>query len=129
MPQSGCDVRLSDVAAGTIDWLAIPKATRAKRIGLWHGLGNAALLGMFAASRLRRARRADDPAAKWLSAGGLLLAGLTGWLGAELVEHHRIGIQDDAREDAPSSLPFSDDAPTLPGVRAERAAERMPASK
>jgi hypothetical protein len=60
---------------------------------------------------------------------GFLLAGLTGWLGAELVEHHRIGIQDDAREDAPSSLPFSDDAPTLPGVRAERAAERMPASK
>ena len=25
---------------GLIDWLAIPKRTRAKRIGLLHGLGN-----------------------------------------------------------------------------------------
>jgi uncharacterized membrane protein len=117
---------------GTIDWLAIPKGTRAKRLGLWHGLGNAALLGLFAASRLLRSRRDDEPTAKWLSAGGLLMAGVTGWLGAELVEHHGIGIPEEVltqgmpREDA-GTLPFSDEAPTLPGFRYQRAAERAPA--
>jgi uncharacterized membrane protein len=91
-------------------------ATRAKRIGLWHGLGNTAVLGLFGASRLLRSRRNDDVRAKWLSAGGFLLAGVTAWLGAELVERHRIGIHDDARQDAPSLLPVSEQ-PTLPGFR------------
>lgn len=118
---------------GTIDWLAIPRGTRAKRLGLWHGLGNAALLGLFAASRLLRSRRVDDPAAKWLSAGGLLLAGVAGWLGAELVEHHGIGIPEGvlagaaAGDDSAGALPFSDEAPTLPGFRSERAVGRVPA--
>lgn len=116
---------------GSIDWFAIPGSTRPKRLGLWHGLGNVALLGLFAASRVLRARRADDARAKWLAAGGLVLAGVTGWLGAELVEHHRIGIpdegiEDDARGDVPGSLPFSDDAPTLPGFSArQRDAQRQ----
>jgi uncharacterized membrane protein len=113
---------------GTIDWLALPSATRARRIGLWHGVGNAALLGLLATSRLLRARRDDSRAAKWLSAGGFLLAGVTGWLGAELVEHHRVGIPEGAREDesgedARGSLPYSDEQPTLPGFRSEQAAE------
>src|SRR5690606_9177269 len=34
---------------GTIDWLAIRPSTRAKRVGLWHGLGNVAVLGLFGA--------------------------------------------------------------------------------
>jgi uncharacterized membrane protein len=114
---------------GTLDWLAIPMATRAKRIGLWHGLGNVALLGLFATSRLLRSRRADEPAAKWLSAGGLLLAGVTGWLGAEMVERHLIGIPDEAREEAAGSLPFSDEAPTLPGFHSAAVAERAPAGE
>jgi uncharacterized membrane protein len=113
---------------GTLDWLSIPRSTRPRRLGLWHGLGNVALLGLFAASRVLRARREDDAGAKWLAAGGFLLAGVTGWLGAELVEHHRIGIPDEARDDTPSSLPFSDDAPTLPGFGSrERAADRLAA--
>src|SRR5437867_12982020 len=28
------------VLFGLVDWLAIPSGTRAKSIGLWHGLGN-----------------------------------------------------------------------------------------
>jgi uncharacterized membrane protein len=114
---------------GTIDWLATPRATRARRIGLWHGVGNAALLGLLATSRLLRSRRHDSAAAKWLSAGGFLLAGVTGWLGAELVEHHRIGIPEAAGdaalgEAAPGSLPFSDEQPTLPGFRSQQSVER-----
>lgn len=112
---------------GTVDWLAVPRATRPRRLGLWHGLTNVALLGLFAASRAVRARREDAATAKWLSAGGFMLAGVSGWLGAELVEHHRIGIPDEAREDAPKSLPFSEEAPTLPGFRSERAKQPLPA--
>src|SRR5688572_18644935 len=41
---------------GLIDWLAIPSGTRAKRVGSWHALGNAALIGLFIGSRWLRAR-------------------------------------------------------------------------
>ena len=33
---------------GFIDWLAIPDGTRAKRVGMWHGLGNVLALIIFA---------------------------------------------------------------------------------
>ena len=36
--------------AGLIDWLAIPRGTRAKAVGMWHGLGNVVVLVLFAAS-------------------------------------------------------------------------------
>ena len=32
---------------GLIDWLAIPKDTRAKRIGAWHGGGNVVIVLLF----------------------------------------------------------------------------------
>src|SRR5881227_2628281 len=35
---------------GLIDWLAIPSRTRAWAVGLWHGLGNVVVVGLFAAS-------------------------------------------------------------------------------
>src|SRR5262245_34979912 len=35
---------------GLVDWLAIPENTRAKTIGLYHGIGNAILLILFAIS-------------------------------------------------------------------------------
>lgn len=117
---------LSSLAAipfGTIDYLAVRPGTRARRVGLWHGLGNVAMLGLFAASRWMRAPGEAPAAAKWLSASGFVLSGVTGWLGAELMERHGIGIHDRIGQDAPSSLsddtpgslPYSDDQPTLRG--------------
>ena len=35
---------------GAVDWLAIPRGTRAKRIGLIHGLGNVIVVTLFALS-------------------------------------------------------------------------------
>src|SRR5438067_10157602 len=32
---------------GLVDWLAIPAGTRAKSIGLWHGVGNVAVTLLF----------------------------------------------------------------------------------
>ena len=39
---------------GLIDWLAIPTGTRAKRIGLLHGIGNVVVVALFAVSWLLR---------------------------------------------------------------------------
>src|SRR5690242_13896946 len=35
---------------GLVDWLAIPAGTRAKRVGLWHAVGNVVVVVLFAAS-------------------------------------------------------------------------------
>ena len=39
---------------GTIDWLGIPSGTRAKRVGILHGIGNYIILTLFAVSGLLR---------------------------------------------------------------------------
>lgn len=91
---------------GAIDWFAIPRATRAKRIGAVHGLGNVLVVLMFAASWLMRsdAPAAPPQAALALSfvAGGMAL--ITAWLGGELVDRLGVGVDDGAHLDAPSSL-------------------------
>ncbi len=91
---------------GTWDWLFIPKGTRARSIGRVHGLGNAAVLGFFGASwLLRRAQPEKLPLLPFaLSVLGFSLAGLTGWLGGEMVDRLGVGVDDGANVDAPSSL-------------------------
>ena len=91
---------------GTIDWLAIPSGTRAKRIGAAHGIGNVIVVLLFAGSWwLRRADPAvPGTAALVLSFAGALLALVTGWLGGELVDRLSVGVDDHAHVDAPSSL-------------------------
>lgn len=91
---------------GTVDYLAIPGKTRAKRIGLLHGIGNVIVTGMFAASWFARRRDPGEPGAGALalSAGGTVLALVTAWLGGELVERLGIGVDDGAHVDAPNSL-------------------------
>lgn len=92
---------------GLVDWLAIPRGTRAKRIGLLHALGNAGLLGLFVGSRWLRAR-GDKRRAQWLSGAGLLLGGLAAWFGGELVVRHGIGVHHRLGFDAPRALPEGD---------------------
>jgi uncharacterized membrane protein len=91
---------------GTIDWLAIPRHTRAKRIGAMHGAGNALVLVLFAVSWWLRTASPEAPgaAAIILAIGGAGLAMVTGWLGGELVARHGVGVHDGAHLDAPSSL-------------------------
>jgi uncharacterized membrane protein len=91
---------------GLIDWLAIPSDTRAKAIGLWHGLGNVVVIGLFILSWLLRSHAPADPGALAyvLSFVGAGLALVTGWLGGELVERLGVGVDDGAHLNAPSSL-------------------------
>jgi uncharacterized membrane protein len=92
---------------GFVDWLAIPKGTRAKAIGLWHGAGNVVVVGLFVISwALRRSGDELHPpvAALVLDAIAVALALVTGWLGGELVDRLGIGVSPGANPDAPSSL-------------------------
>jgi uncharacterized membrane protein len=91
---------------GLIDWTAIPKGTRAKKVGAVHGLGNLLVVILFAASWLLRRDEKTEPeaVALALSFAGFALAAVTGWLGGELVDRHAVGIDDGAHADSPHSL-------------------------
>jgi uncharacterized membrane protein len=91
---------------GWIDWWAIPQGTRAKAVGLQHGLGNVVVLLLFIGSWLLRRDLPEDPGAMELalSFAGAGLALVTGWLGGELVDRLGVGVDDGANLDAPSSL-------------------------
>jgi uncharacterized membrane protein len=114
---------------GLIDWVAIPSGTRAKRIGTLHGLGNLAVVGLFGASWLLRRGNPEKNVILpgILAAMGGALAGVTGWLGGELVDTHGIGVRADAGVDAESSIargPLVDITIPAPG---EAAGEPEPA--
>src|SRR5438477_5427760 len=93
---------------GLIDWLAIPTGTRAKQVGLLHGGGNVVVVVLFAISWVLRGAASNGwrPSVLALvcSFAGVILAGVTGWLGGELVERLRVGVDDGADLNAPSSL-------------------------
>lgn len=92
---------------GWIDWFAIPSGTRAKSIGLVHGLGNAiGVLGLYGASWLLRMDSPESPSnlALLLSLGGLVVGAVTSWLGGELVDRLGVGVDPGANLNAPNSL-------------------------
>lgn len=94
-------------AFGFIDWLAIPSRTRAKRIGLFHGGLNVAMVLTFAAVWLDRNGTLDRlPSTTnfFIELGALGAAMVAGWLGGELVDRLAVGVDDGAHVDAPSSL-------------------------
>ncbi len=97
---------LAAAVFGLIDWLAIPSGTRAKKIGLWHGVGNVVVVALFSTSWLLRLQEPRRPGAipLVLAVLGVGLAGVTGWLGGELVDRLGVGVDPDAHLDAPSSL-------------------------
>jgi len=92
---------------GLIDWVAIPKGTRAKRIGRFHGAGNVVIVLLFLTSwllRLPRHAYAPDPLPFALVLIAVCGALVTAWLGGELVYRLRVSVDDDAGLDASSSL-------------------------
>jgi len=97
---------LAAAVPGWVDWSAIPRGTRAKRVGLVHGVGSVVVLGLFILSwMLRRSNPVAPPTEAIVAAlGGMALATFTGWLGGELVDRLGVGVDDGAHLDAPSSL-------------------------
>jgi uncharacterized membrane protein len=91
---------------GLIDWWAIPSGTRAKAIGLWHGVGNVVVVLLYIVSWFMRkpAPTAPGTTALVLSFLAVALALVTGWLGGELVDRLGVGVDRGAHLDAPNSL-------------------------
>jgi uncharacterized membrane protein len=100
---------LAAAVPGWIDWWAIPRGTRAKRVGLLHGVGNVLVLVLFALGWLLRRGSPAAPPVEGIVAGlvGFVLALGTAWLGGELVDRLGVGIDDGAHLDAPNSLSSS----------------------
>jgi uncharacterized membrane protein len=92
---------------GAIDWLAIPGGTRAKAIGVWHGLGNVLVVALFAVNWLVRSNVpgfVPSPTAIALTFAAVALGAVTAWLGGELVDRLGVGVDEGANLDAPNSL-------------------------
>jgi len=92
---------------GFIDWSALPSNSRAKQIGLWHGLGNFVIVLLFAGSWLLRRDNVDfvpDSLALILSFVGAAMALVTAWIGGELVYRLGVAVDPGANVNAPSSL-------------------------
>ena len=91
---------------GWMDWVAIPGGTRAKRVGLLHGIGNTVLLALFAVSWVLRRPNPSLPPTEAIVAGvvAIVLGTATAWLGGELVYRLGVGVDVGAHLDAPSSL-------------------------
>lgn len=97
---------LAAAVFGLVDYLAIPRGTRAKTIGAFHGLANLVIVGLYVSSwgiRYADAAR-QNGGAVLLSGIAVLLALVSGWLGGELVDRLGVGVDDGAHLDAPSSL-------------------------
>jgi uncharacterized membrane protein len=91
---------------GVIDWLGIPEGTRAKYIGLIHGVANVIVVVLFIVSW---SMRRIDPAMPSMTAMllgwiGIVVALFSGWLGGELVYRLNVGVEHGANLDAPNSL-------------------------
>jgi len=97
---------LAAAVFGLVDWLAIPAATRAKRVGAVHGIANVIVVGLFIVSW---GFRYGEPDAQLvppvvLSAIGVLVALFSGWLGGELVNRLGVGVDEGAHLDSPGAL-------------------------
>jgi uncharacterized membrane protein len=92
---------------GFVDWLDIPKGTRAKRIGWLHLVLNLALVALFALSAYLRWRTGyETPGVGQMVFGwiGLAIGTVSAWFGGELVERMGVAIHPNANLNAPSSL-------------------------
>lgn len=98
---------LAAAVFGLIDWMAIPKGTRAKRVGAVHGGGNLVVVLLFALSfvmRLDGAAYLPDVLPFGLALMGGAIAMATAWLGGELVDRLGVAVDEDAGLNASSSL-------------------------
>ncbi|MGE5462868.1 MAG: DUF2231 domain-containing protein [Syntrophothermus sp.] len=92
---------------GFMDWLSIRSDTRAKSVGMWHGLGNLVIVLLFAASWWMRSNDSNNVPGTFAFILSLLGAGLalvTAWLGGELVYRLGMAVEQGANDNAPNSL-------------------------
>jgi uncharacterized membrane protein len=101
---------------GLADWTKIPTATRARSVGLRHGILNAVVALAFLISwilRVNEPGHAANAALVVLELLAVAIATVAAWLGGELVERLAIGVDADAHPNASSSLAGRSTASTM----------------
>jgi uncharacterized membrane protein len=102
---------------GLLDYLGIPRDTRAKRVATMHGLGMLTVFLLFGVSFLTRISSPTYlPSVIPLvfSLAGAAVALVAAWLGGELVYRLRVAVDDDASLNASNSLSSSGVADVKP---------------
>lgn len=78
---------------GFVDYLSLPKG-RIKTIAVWHMRINLAVVALFAINLwLRRDATLGAALPVWLSVLGVVLLGISGWLGGEMVYVHGVAVE------------------------------------
>jgi uncharacterized membrane protein len=94
---AGCIGAIAAAVPGIIDWLAL-KDKEVKRIANWHARLNIIALIIFAVSLYLRTRAGASMVGNkltipfLLSTLGVILIGISGWLGGELTFKHGVGV-------------------------------------
>ncbi len=106
---------------GAIDFSRVPDGTRAHSIGVWHAVLSGSMVALFAVSWLWRMGEPTEPGAVpiILSVLGVVLAGLTGWFGGELVERLGVGVYEGAHLNSSNSLSGRPASEDLASTRSE----------
>jgi uncharacterized membrane protein len=101
---------------GLADWTKIPTATRAKSVGLRHGILNAVVVLAFLISwiiRVDEPGHAANAALVVLELVAVGIATVSAWFGGELVGRLAIGVDADANPNASSSLAAGRSTPNV----------------
>lgn len=92
---AGCVGALLAALPGAVDWwTVVPPESSAKRRGLLHGSLNVVALIIFIVAAYRQGSPAAEPdkVALVLMAIGVVIIGISGWLGGTLVYRNQIGV-------------------------------------
>ncbi|HVM44971.1 MAG TPA: DUF2231 domain-containing protein, partial [Candidatus Thermoplasmatota archaeon] len=96
----GLVTTLVAIVPGIVDLAHIPNETRAHKTALFHFIVGMTILGVYAAAVWARWPAGSAPDRLALAFGidvfGTLLVTLQGWLGAELVYKHHVGVSSTA---------------------------------
>jgi uncharacterized membrane protein len=77
--------------AGLVDLLSVHDPV-VRSIGFKHMGLNLLAVALFTANCLMRRGAPDHAGPLWLTAAGVVVIGLSGWLGGEMVYRHRVGV-------------------------------------
>lgn len=96
MALAGCIGAALAAIPGAIDlFTAVPPKTETRRIGVMHGALNVAALVVWVVSLYSRQGGGGMTYLAYITAGiGMIILGVSGWLGGELVYKHRVGVEE-----------------------------------